>query len=151
MLKGFYSVWKVYYFFILSSFHAYSYFRDFIIFTSFKSDIRCGTIEPSQRILRDDDAKAPDSSESNNTATVVVTQPTVSSISTPEAAFSLPRSADTKPSKTHEASPRYIDINSVKKQLFLPAQRSQEALTPSSGPKRNYKMKEDDLWTKPFS
>ena len=39
---------------MLYSFHAFSYFRDFIIFTSFKSDRRCGTIEPSQRILRDD-------------------------------------------------------------------------------------------------
>jgi hypothetical protein len=39
---------------MLYSFHAFSYFRDFIIFTSFKSDRRCGTIEPSQRILQDD-------------------------------------------------------------------------------------------------
>ena len=69
---------------------------------------------------------------------------------TPKAAKAPSVNAAAKPSKSDE-SPRYVDCNVAKKQLFPASSRSQVPRPPhSAGSKKSFQRKEDDLWTKLF-
>ena len=56
----------------------------------------------------------------------------------------------TRPMKAAQTSQATPDVKFVKKQLFQAPLQAASTI-PASGPKKNYKMKEDDLWTKLFS
>ena len=56
----------------------------------------------------------------------------------------------TRPMKAAQTSQATPDMKFVKKQLFQAPLQAASTI-PAPGPKKNYKMKEDDLWTKLFS
>ena len=68
---------------------------------------------------------------------------------TPQAAQPIQATAAVKPSKSSQASPKFIDSNVVKKQLFHTDPHRQDPLPALV--KKSYKAKEEDLWTRLFS
>ena len=79
--------------------------------------------------------------------TAATAAPPVDTAASPSPPNSGPPTA-TRPIKTAQTSQAASDVKLVKKQLFQAPLRNQASSTiPAPGPKKNYQMQEDDLWT----